>query len=415
MRCSIMTDDASSAAPSLKRALNLPLLVLYGLGVTIGAGIYVLIGAVAHHAGSAAYAAFAVAALVMCFTAFSYSELTTRFPVSAGVAAFVLKGFRSRRLSRTVGLLVIAVGLVSAAAIASGSVGYLRQFIDLPPAPLLAFVVLTMAAIAAYGIVESTMFTAVLSTIEVGGLVVIIIAGFAGEAEPIAAAVTVATSAADPAHWVGIMSAGLLAVFAFIGFESLANVAEEAKLPHRTMPLAILLTLGISTLLYMALAIAVVIVVTPAELASSPAPLSLVFERATGLPPWVMSLIAIMATLNGVVVQLIMVSRLMHGMARLGTLPPLVGYVHAGTQTPLVATAIAAALVYLATLALPLERLAEATSLISLVIFALVDLALIVIKLRDGPPPEDTFEIPLAVPAIGLLACFGLLAAALWL
>ncbi len=410
-----MTGDASSAAPSLKRALSLPLLVLYGLGVTIGAGIYVLIGAVTHHAGPAAYAAFAIAAVVMCFTALSYSELTTRFPVSAGVAAFVLRGFRSRGLSLAVGLLVIALGLVSAAAIASGSVGYLRQFIDLPPPPLLAAVVLAMAAIAAYGIVESTMFTAVLSTIEVGGLIAIIIAGFLGETEPIAAAVTVAASAADPAYWTGILAAGLLAFFAFIGFESLANVAEEAKLPHRTMPLAILLTLGISTLLYMALAIAVVIVVTPAELAGSPAPLSLVFERATGLPPWIMSLIAIMATLNGVVVQLIMVSRLMHGMARLGTLPAPLGYVHAGTQTPVTATAIAAVLVYPATLALPLERLAEATSLISLMIFALADLALIVIKLRDGPPPEDTFEIPLAVPAVGLLLCLGLLAAALWL
>jgi len=404
-----------SAAPSLKRALTLPLLVLYGLGVTIGAGIYVLIGAVAGHAGPAAYAAFAMAALVMCFTALSYSELTTRFPVSAGVAAFVLKGFRSRGLSRAVGLLVIAVGLVSAAAIASGSVGYLRHFIDLPPPPLLALVVLTMAAIAAYGIVESTMFTAILSTIEVGGLLVIIVAAFLVEPEPLAAAIAIAVSAADPVWWPGIMAAGLLAFFAFIGFESLANVAEEARLPHRTMPLAILLTLGISTLLYMGLAIAAVIVVTPAELVGSPAPLSLVFERATGLPPWIMSLVAIMATLNGVVVQLIMVSRLMHGMARLGTLPALLGRVNSRTRTPLVATATAAVLVYLAALALPLERLAEATSLISLVIFALVNLALIVIKRRDGPPPEDTFEIPLAVPAIGLFTCLGLIATALWL
>jgi amino acid transporter len=327
----------------------------------------------------------------------------------------VLKGFRSRGLSRAVGLLVIAVGLVSAAAIASGSVGYLRHFIDLPPPPLLALVVFAMAAIAAYGIVESTMFTAILSTIEIGGLVVIIMAAFLVEPEPIAAAITVAASAADPAWWPGILAAGLLAFFAFIGFESLANVAEEARLPHRTMPLAILLTLGISTFLYMALAAAAVIVVTPAELAGSPAPLSLVFERATGLPPRIMSLIAILATLNGVVVQLIMVSRLMHGMAGLGTLPALLGRVNVRTRTPLTATATAAVLVYLAALALPLERLAEATSLISLVIFALVNLALIVIKRRDGPPPEDTFEIPLAVPAIGLLTCLGLIATALWL
>jgi amino acid transporter len=275
-----------SAAPSLKRALTLPLLVLYGLGVTVGAGIYVLIGAVAHR--RPALSRLRLDALVMSFTALSYSELTTRFPVSAGVAAFVLKGFRSRGLSRAVGLLVIAVGLVSAAAIASGSVGYLRHFIDLPPAPLLVIVVFAMAAIAAYGIVESAMFTAVLGIIEVGGLVVIIVAGFVFGAEPVAAAAAIAASAADPAWWPGILAAGLLAFFAFIGSRVLPRGRGETTSHHAARHPA---DFGIS-FAHMGLAITAVIVMTPAELAGSPR-LQISSSARHRLPPWIMSLVAI--------------------------------------------------------------------------------------------------------------------------
>lgn len=407
-----MTDDAVAQNAGLKRALNLPLLVFYGLGVTIGAGIYVLIGAVAGHAGAFAYASFAVAALVMGFTVLSYGELTARFPVSAGAAAFVLHGFRSHGLARLAGFLVVLVGLVSAAAIAAGSTGYIRQFVNIPELPLLLLVIAAMGAIAAYGIVESTFFAAILTAVEIAGLLIIIAAGLLFDAKPITVVPDIAT---DTNMWSGIFAAGLLAFFAFIGFESLANVAEEAEHPGRNMPRAIILTLVISTALYMALAIAAIHVVPPNELAASPAPLSLVFERSTGLSPLVMAAIAILATLNGVVVQIIMVSRVMHGMARQGDLPAVLGIVHPSTQTPLIATALAVLLVMLSAALAPLERLAEFTSILSLLVFALVDLALVTIKLCDGPPAANSFEVPLPFPAAGFLFSLGLIAAALWL
>jgi amino acid transporter len=407
-----MADNAQVQDAELRRALNLPLLVFYGLGVTIGAGIYVLIGAVAGHAGYYAYASFALAALVMGFTVLSYGELTARFPVSAGAAAFVLHGFRSHGLARIAGLLVVVVGLVSAAAIAAGSTGYIRQFADIPELPLLVLVILAMGAIAAYGIVESTLFAAILTAVEIIGLLIVIAAGPLFDAEPVTAS---PGTAAGANLWTGIFAAGLLAFFAFIGFESLANVAEEAEHPGRNMPRAIILTLLISTALYMALAIAAVHVVPPNELAASPAPLSLVFERSTGLSPLVMAAIAILATLNGVVVQIIMVSRVMHGMARQGDLPPALGLVHPFTQTPLIATAVAVVLIVLSAALAPLERLAEVTSILSLLVFALVDFALVIIKLRDGPPAASTFKVPVFVPAAGFLLSLGLIAAAVWL
>ena len=99
----------------LKRGLNLPLLTLYGLGVTIGAGIYVLVGATAAKAGIYAPISFLLAAGVVGFTSFSYCELATRYPVSAGEAAYVRAGLNSRTLSLLVGLLVVASGVVSSA------------------------------------------------------------------------------------------------------------------------------------------------------------------------------------------------------------------------------------------------------------------------------------------------------------
>src|SRR3954469_11663036 len=128
-----MAMDSSTEQPArLRRRLGLPLLVLYGTGITIGAGIYVLIGTVAGHAGSYAPWSFVLAALVMALTVASYAELSTRFPVSAGEAAYVKAAFNSRGLSTATGLLTIVIGVVSASAVTLGSAGYIRQFYDLP-------------------------------------------------------------------------------------------------------------------------------------------------------------------------------------------------------------------------------------------------------------------------------------------
>ena len=141
-------------APTLKRRLGLPLLVLYGTGITVGAGIYVLIGAVAGHAGAYTTWSFVLAAMVMTFTVASYAELATRFPVSAGEAVYVRAAFQSRLLSTLTGVLTIVIGVVSSAAVTLGSAGYIQQFVDLPQGVIVVVVVAVLAAVAAWGILR---------------------------------------------------------------------------------------------------------------------------------------------------------------------------------------------------------------------------------------------------------------------
>jgi amino acid transporter len=151
--------------------------------------------------------------------------------------------------------------------------------------------------------------------------------------------------------------------------------------------------------------------VQPAELGASEAPLALVFERLTGISPYTMSLIAIVATLNGIIVQIILASRVFYGLARLGSLPAAFQKVSTFTRTPLLATAVAVAVVLALALLLPLEQLADLTSRFTLIMFALINLALIRIKRREPEPPRNVYVAPFWMPWAGLVSCVVLLIA----
>jgi amino acid transporter len=399
----------SQPAAALQRRLSLPLLVLYGIGITIGAGIYVLIGAVAGHAGRYAPWSFVLAAVVMAFTVGSYAELTTRFPVSAGEAAYVRAAFGSRAASTLTGLLTIVIGIVSSAAVALGAAGYIAQFTDWPPSAVVALLLAVLGAVAAWGILESVLLASLFTLIEAGGLLVIIVAGWQAQV-PLASALAVPPL--DIATLSGIGYASLLAFFAFIGFEDLANVVEEAKVPHRDIPRAMMLTLVISTVLYVAVAAIAVAAVPVAELAASPAPLSLVFRTLAGVSPATISVIAIVATLNTILAQMTMAARVVYGLARQGDLPGFAGRVHPKTATPLIATALIVAATLALALLVPFERLAEGTSLATLVVFALVNLALLRLRHRKIHTDGPHIRVPLWVPAAGLVSCLAMMAAA---
>lgn len=394
---------------SLRRALTLPFVVLYGLGVTVGAGIYVLIGEVAQRAGMQSPVAFAIAAAVMLFPAATYAEFTGRMPLAGAESNFVRAGFRSSALAVVVGLAVAAVGVVSAAAIAWGSVGYIRVFVPVPPYVLLVGVILLMGGVAAWGIKESVAVAGIFTIIEVGGLLVIIAAGLWSEPGMVGRVDELAPIGLTSAQWMGIAGASLLAFFAFAGFEDMDSIAEEVVAPQRTIARAIFLTLFITTLLYMAVAAVALFTVPTSELAASEAPLALVFTRTTGLSPLFMSAVAIIATINGVVVQFIMASRMLFGLARHGSLPAPLAMVNATTQTPIVATIVVTVLVLLLGLAFDIAQLAEMTAYITLGVFTFVCLSLVLIKLRKTPAPEGTFVVPMWVPAVGVLVCLALL------
>ena len=396
---------------ALRRRLGLPLLVLYGTGITIGAGIYVLIGAVAGHAGQYAPLSFLIAAIVMALTVASYAELSTRFPVSAGEAAYVRAAFQSRVMSTFTGLLTVAIGVVASSAVTLGSAGYIGQLVDVPQSVTIVIIAVALGSVAALGILESAFLAGIFTVIEVGGLLAIIIAAIYGEV-PVSAALAPPLPT-DVGTMSGIAFASLLAFFAFIGFEDLANVVEEAKVPHRDVPRAMVLTLLISTVLYVAVAAVAVSAVPVAQLASSPAPLSIVFRKVAGVSPTTISVIAIVATLNTILAQMTMAARVLYGMARQGDLPRLLGHVHARTATPLIATALIVLLVIVFALAVPLVRLAEGTSLATLVVFAMVNLALLRLRRRRVQSPQPHVRVPTIIPAAGFAACVVMIASAL--
>lgn len=395
-------ESGRQPSPRLVRRLTLVHSVLYGVGVTIGAGIYVLVGVAAGRSGMYAPLGFLAAALAMGLTAASFAELGTRMPVSASEAAYVQAAFRRKWLSLLMGLVVVATAVVSAATISAGSVSYIGVFVPLPSPLLMIGVVLLMGAVASLATTQSIAFAGVMTLIEVGGLILIIAAGLDGP--EIVHRLPEMVPAAEADGWMSLGGTALVAVFAFIGFEHIVNIAEELEEPSRTLPRALFLTLAVTALLYMLVIWISVTAVPPAELARSPAPLALVFERLTGMPLITMSAIAIVATLNGIVVHMIMIARVLYGLAGQGNLPSVLARVNPTTRTPIIATLAGVGGILILTLGVPLEGLADLAARGTLAVFAGVNLALIAIKHRNAPTPEGIFNCPLWVAYAGLVS-----------
>lgn len=394
----------------LARSLTLVHALLYGVGVTIGAGIYVLVGVVAGRSGMHAPVTFVLSSIALAPTAAVFAELGTRLPVSASEPAYVAAAFGRRGLTLAMGLLVLLTATISAATISAGSAGYVASFLALPGAVIVTGVVLMMGAVAGLATRQAIAVAGAMTLIEVGGLMLLLGGGALGDVPLLARLPELLPAPEDLAGWRGIGSGALLTVFAFIGFEHLVNISEEIRDPGRTLPRALFLTLVVTTVLYALVAWTAVAAVPPAELAASPAPLALVFERLTGLPQRWMAGIAIAATLNGIVVHVIMIARVLYGMAAQGNLPRALAAVDARTTTPLRATAVATGAILVLALTVPLTGLAEFASRGTLLVFAGVALALIRIKWRGDPLPKGAFHCPTVVAWLALTGSLSLFA-----
>jgi amino acid transporter len=402
-----MTFAPHNPEPQLARRVGPGLLTLYGVGTTIGAGIYVLIGEVAVQAGAWTPYSFLLAAVLAGLTALAFAELSARMPKSAGEALYVRSAFEREWLSLLVGLMVAAAGIISAAGVVVGGVGYIRTFVDVPPLAAIAVLCLGLGGIAVWGISQSTWAAAILTLIEIGGLALVIWTG-ATTPDPQGLPLSAILVPESPLPLVGVFAGAILAFYAFIGFEDIVNVAEEVVTPARTMPIAIVSTLVIAGVLYLAVSVTALVMLPLVELAGAEAPLALVYAAGGG-DGRVLGAIAVLATVNGVLVQMVMASRVLYGLSRQGSLPEFLGRVNPATRTPVVATVLVVAIILALASSFPIATLAGWTSLVTLGIFALCNLALWRLK-RSGPPPPGAPDLPVWLPVIGAVVSFAVLA-----
>lgn len=395
--------------PQLKRVISFPLITFYGIGTILGAGVYVLISKVAGESGAYAPLAFVVAAVVAAFTALSYAELSSRFPRSGGEAVYVQQAFSRNTLSLAVGCAVVLTGTVSAATITRGFVGYINVFYPLSDWSAIILFALVVTLIATWGVVESVAIAVAITLLELLGVVLVLVATRSYWIEAVQGW-TPAMLLPEMAYWEGLLLGAFLAFYAYIGFEDMVNMAEEVKNPSRVMPRAIIWALVVTTCLYVLVAVAAVSALPIDDLLASDAPFAAIIERTGTVPVWLITLISLVAVTNGALVQIIMGGRVLYGLSRQGQLPSAFGRVSARTRTPVLATLVIGGLVALFALAFPIETLARITSAIILVVFSLVNLALLVIKRRDPGAGEDVsseeeVRYPALIPLIGFVLC----------
>lgn len=383
------------------------MLALYGIGNIVGAGIYVLIGKIAEPAGYLSVAAFLLAAVVAFCAALSYAELAARFPVSAGIAVYLHKAFRRTRLATIVGLSLVVAGIVSTATLLKGFAGYIHTVVPLSQPVLMALMLAILVAIMLRGIKESVGTAVLLTVIEVGGLLILAASIFIAEPQTFStytAGFNEAWRTLDGAAWAGVIGASFIAFYAFVGFEDMVNIAEEVERPQHAYPRAIVAAMAVVTALYISVTVAALGVLSPEKLGSSQAPLADAFHAATGGNTGLIVIIGALATLNGVLVNIVMGSRFLYGLASRGWIVPWFGKL-SRYHVPARSLLLVAFLALLGALWLPIEHLAQTASLFLILVFCAVNISLIVIRRHDGragaaPVPRIS---PAFMPWVGAL------------
>jgi len=400
---------ALSQKSELKRTLNLPQLVFYGVGTIVGAGIYSVIGAAAGQAGTYLWMSFLLAGTAAFLTVLSYAELASALPKAGGEYQFVKFAFKQfPLLAFMVGFLIAVNSAATAATVSIAFAGYMNVFLDFPGWIISLALLALCTAINIRGISESTWASIALICVEVGGLILLIACGaLGGSWEKF-------TSAPEAMNIGGIFSATALIFFVYIGFEDIVNLSEETLEPKRTVPRALLLSVVITSAIYLMVAMAVMALVPPETLAESESPLETAAATISPLAGNALAVTALFATASTALISLISISRLLFGMARDGDMPKALAKVLPKRKTPWVA---ALTLFALACALLPLGRVEIVASISSFgILLVFITIQIAVIRLRFSKPGlARGFRVPLSigrlplVPIVGILFCAALL------
>lgn len=386
----------------LTRTVGLLGAVTYGIGIILGAGIYVLIGPAAGLAGNSVWASFIIGALISSLTGLSYAELSTMFPKAAAEYIYVKRAFKSELLAFLTGWLIIFTGIVSMSTVALGFAGYFKAIFSLPIVFIASILIVLLSLLNFMGIEKSSKVNILFTSIEIAGLLLVIILGMSKIG-------TVNYFEAPSIS--GVFAAAALMFFAYLGFEDIVNIAEETTNPHKNLPRALILSIAVTAIFYVLIGLAVVNLANWETLSTSSSPLSFAVSTVLGPSGFsIMSYIALFATANTVLITSIVGSRMIYGMAKDAALPKILSKVHYKTRTPWIAIIGLMTFSMLFIFLGDVELVANITSLGVFITFAFVNLSLIWLRYKK-PELTRPFKVPLnigrfsVIPFLGLLSC----------
>ena len=409
---------SDSGQSELARSIGLFQLSMFGVGATIGTGIFFVLSEAVPVAGPAVIWSFVLAGAVAGFTAICYAELASAVPVSGSSYSYAYATLGELTAVGVAACLILEYG-VSSAAVAVGWSQYLNEFLDnvfgvtLPDAlsqapeqggilnvPAMVLVMLCTLLLIR-GASESAKTNAVMVMIKIGVLIMFIVIGISGwnssNLEPF-----------TPFGLNGITAAAGIIFFSYIGLDAVSTAGEEVKDPRRTLPLAIIIALVTVTTLYILVAVVAVAAQPYTEFEGQEAGLAAILEDVTGStwPGTVLAAGAIISIFSVTLVTLYGQTRILFAMARDGMLPELFHRVNPRTLTPVPNTIIVACVVGLLAGLIPINFLAEMTSIGTLVAFLVVSIGVMVLR-QTHPELERGFKVPLypVTPILAIAGC----------
>ena len=384
----------------LKRNLGLFEVTLSGIGIILGAGIYALIGEAAGLAGNAVWISFALSALIAVLTGLSYAELASMFPKASAEYEYTKQAF-GRYPAFIIGWMIIFSGVIGAATVALGFAGYFGVLSGLPLVPSALLLIALLSAVVFIGIKQSARVAVVFTAIEALGLVFIIIMGI-----PYLGSVNYLEM--SPSGFSGIFQAAALIFFAFIGFEEMVKLSEEVKDPERNIPRGLILAISASIILYIMVALSAVSVLGWERLSQSSAPFANIAFAALGKnASSIISVMALFATTNTVLLMLLASSRIIYGMAESGSLPKILATVHPKNHTPWIATLLAMALAMVFVFLEDIAFVANVNNFTVFVTFIVINAALVMLRYHK-PEFSRPFRVPLSWGRLPFLPLFGI-------
>ncbi len=377
------------------------MLLVFVVGDVLGAGIYALVGEVGAEVGGAIWTAFTAALILAVLTAFAYAELVTKYPQAAGSALYVDRAYKVPFLTFMVGFAVMCSGIASASTLSRAFAGdYLDQFVDLPLVLAAIGFILAVAAINLRGIAESVKANVALTCVEVVGLLLIVAVGVAALGDADADFARNFEFKEGESVFLAIIGGASLAFYALIGFEDSVNVAEETRDPVRAFPRALFAGLAIAGVIYLLVTLTASMVVPTGALSDSSGPLLEVVERGPlDIPVKLFAFIALLAVANGALINMIMASRLVYGMARRDIIPPAFASVLRNRRTPHVAIALTTLIAVALISTGDISELADTTVLLLLSVFTIVNVSVLVLRRDEVAGPH--FRAPSILPVLG--------------